>query len=221
VLAAAGFTAVAHLPVFSDGAALAEWKRTRKIDVTPRALLFGAILHAGEDAPGVDTGPFRERLPALLGVLAKWFKEASVEALVTNAAAVLRESHGSSVSQRALRNLLGAIPSLHQARSDLIFDIWIAALRTQRLKLREALEPLLEEFEKLDRTRLDPGPRAMVCYAAVAATSVIAGMDAARCLFSTVGTEIDAGDEGELRKNLEAFLAGEGREWSVLEVTME
>ncbi len=220
VLAAAGVTAITHIPVFVDGPAFREFEKTRTVDVTPRALMFGAVLHAREDAPGVDPLPFRQHLPRLLEVLAQGFSEASVEDLMTHAAATLRVEHGGALSRRALENAVKLFPMFHRARSDLIVDLWLAALRGPSSERQEVLVAMLAAFGKLNRSHLRAGPRAFVCYAAVAGTALTKGLDAARELSLELNSEIKAGDEGELRVKLEAFLAKDGADLSQLQVSL-
>jgi hypothetical protein len=220
-MAAAGFTAPVQVPVFVDGQAFREFEETRRVDITPRALLFGAILNAHEDPPAVDTRPFREALSALLEALARDFQSPSMEELLLDVAAVVRKDHGGDLSRRALENTIALFPSFHRARSDLVADLWVEAGRASGSSRTGLLASLLEEFRRLDMRSLDAGPRAFVCYAAVAATAVTRGKEPARQLLSELAADIEAGDEGSLAKNLAAFLAGDATDWSMLAVSME
>ena len=55
----------------------------------------------------------------------------------------------------------------------------------------------------------------------MAATATINGLSDARELFAELSAEIRAGDEGELVKNLDNYLAREGLPWSALHVQLE
>jgi hypothetical protein len=221
LLAAAGFTGPAQVPLFVDGQAFREFEKTRRVAITPAVLLFGAILHAREDPPAVDAGPFRDRVRDLLAELARGFQAASLEELLLGATADLRRKHGSALSRRALENAVALFPSFQRARSDLVADLWVEAGRASGPDRAGLLRSLVQEFGLLDRRPLNAGPRAFVCYAAVAATAATEGSKRGRELFLDLAGEIDAGDEGSLRKNLDRFLGGEAADWSLLEVPLE
>lgn len=124
VLAAAGVTATTHVPIFLDGAEYVAFKRTRQLDVSPKALLFGAVLRAFEDPPGVSPEPFRKMLPRLLETLARGFGERDLELMLINVAANLREAHGGGLSRHVWENVVRLHPRFDRARSDLIVDLW-------------------------------------------------------------------------------------------------
>lgn len=220
ILAAAGFTEVSQVPVFLDGEAFLRWQERRSVEVSPRGLLFGAMLHADGEAPVVDSRSFLAHLPAMLDVLARGFGADSTEGLVVDVAATMREQHGSALSRRALRGVIKAFPSFHLARCDLLIDTWMEALDAGERERRQLLVEVLDALSGLDRSRLAAGPRAVACYATVAATAVVEGLDQARRQLDALGPELDAGDEGELRLKLECFLASGGTGWAGLRFTV-
>jgi hypothetical protein len=178
------------------------------------------VLNADGDAPGADTRPFQEHLPAMLDVLARGFGAASADKLVVNVAATLGEKHGSALSRRALRGVLKALPSFQFTRSDLLVGTFFAANDAEGPERRALAVELLELFGALVRDRLSPGPRAVTCYVAVAATLLVEGAEQARRKLAELGAELDAGDEGELRPKLEAFLDQGESGWGQLRFTV-
>jgi hypothetical protein len=220
VLAAAGFTETSQVPVFLSGEAFRRFEKTRTADVTPKALLLGAVACADDDVPGADTRPFLEHLPAMLDVLARGFGAASADELVVDVACLLREQHGSALAHRALKGMVKTNPSFQLARSDLLVGTFFAALDAEGPERRALAMELLELFGALVRDRLSPGPRAVTCYAVVAATLLLRGAEAARRKLEELGAELDAGDEGELRVKLEAFLDQGESGWAGLRFTV-
>jgi hypothetical protein len=204
------------VPVFLDGDLFERFEKTREVDVTPQALLLGAVFHADGEAPGVDPTAFLEHLKAMLDVLTRGLGEDDTEALVVDVTAILRERHGSALALLALRRVVKTFPTFHQARSDLVTSTWFEALDAGEPERPKLAAAVLEAFGGLDRSGLRPGPRAVACYAAVSATVLLEGVDQARRLLGELGAELDAGDEGELRVKLEAFLGSGGKDWEGL-----
>ena len=221
VIAATGTTSAVMVPVFIEGPEFEEFNETRQISISPKALLFGVLLHAREEPPGVDAVEFRGRVPALLEVLARGFGVDGVERLVCDVAAHFRSHHGIDYGLTVLENGLALFPQFHLVRSDLVCALWGLAEKASEVERPAFLKRMLQAFAALERGRLSPGPRAFVCYAAVAATATINGLSDARELFAELSAEIRAGDEGELVKNLDNYLAREGLPWSALHVQLE
>lgn len=220
VLAEAGFTETAQFPIFLRGEAFRRFEATRQADVTPAALLMGAVVNADCDVPCADTRQFEKHLPAMLDVLARGFGAPSADALVVDIVFELREAHGSALAQRALKGVIKANPSFQFTRSDLLVDTFLAALDTDEPERRAMAAEVLELFGALVRDGLNPGPRAVTCYAAVAATLLLEGTEPARQRLAELGAELDAGDEGELRPKLEAFLDQGESGWAGLRFTV-
>lgn len=220
ILAAAGLREVTHIPVFLDGAALTESTRTHKADVSPRALLCGALLNVGEDPPGADASGFRALLRPLLEVLARGYDK-TVEKLIVDLAAHLRQLHGTAVSLVVLRNGLHLFPEYQLVRSDLAVNLWVLADESPEPDRREILREYLTTFDALERSDLGAGPRAFVCYAAVAATAICRSHEEAYRRLAELREEIVRGDEGELMRNLDRFLPDPAAPWEVLRVALE
>jgi hypothetical protein len=220
VLAEAGFTETAQVPIFLHGEAFRRFEATRQADVTPAALLMGAVVNADCDVPCADTRQFEEHLPAMLDVLARGFGAPSADALVVDIVFELREAHGNALARGALKGVVKSNPSFHFSRSDLVVDTFLAALDAEGPERGALAEELLQAFGDLARGGLKPGPRAVACYAAVAATLLVEGAEPARRKLAELGAELDAGDEGELRPKLETFLAEGESGWAGLRFTV-
>jgi hypothetical protein len=220
VLAEAGFTETAQVPIFLSGEAFRRFEATRRADVTPKALLLGAMVNADCDVLCADTRQFEKHLPAMLAALARGLGAASADELVVDVACVLRDQHGSALAQRALRGVVKANPSFQFSRSDLLVGTFFAALEAEGAERRALAVELLELFSALVRDRLSPGPRAVTCYAAVAATLLLEGAEPARRKLAELSADLDAGDEGELRPKLEAFLDQGESGWAALRFTV-
>jgi hypothetical protein len=181
---------------------------------------MGAVVNANCDVPCADTRQFEEHLPAMLDVLARGFGAPSADALVVDIVFELREAHGSALARRALKGVVNANPSFQLSRSDLLVGVFFDALDAEGAERRALAVELLELFSALVRDSLSPGPRAVTCYAAVAATLLLEGAEPARRKLAELGEELDAGDEGELRPKLEAFLDQGESGWAGLRFTV-
>jgi hypothetical protein len=93
------------------------------VDLHPRDLLFGILLGYDVEPPSVDAAAGRPRLVEVLRVLADGFGEASLESLILNASAHLREAHGIAAGRRALRNGALMLPDSSRIRADLMFHL--------------------------------------------------------------------------------------------------
>ncbi len=106
VLRAAGICSAGQFPVFVNGQAVDELERHGRIEPSPGALLFGAVLHAREEPPGVDVRPFRAAIPALLRELARVFHYGDdVAGMLGDAVDSLRMHHGGALAARARDNV--------------------------------------------------------------------------------------------------------------------
>jgi hypothetical protein len=220
VLAAAGFTETALMPIFLGGKAFRHFEATREATICPETLLLGAVVNADGFVPAGDSRPFLEHLPRMLEVLADSFGVGSVDELVVDLVFELREAHGSALARRALKGVVNTNPSFQLSRSDLLVDIFLAALDAEGVERRALAVELLELFGALVRDGIKPGPRAVTCYAAVAATLLVEGTEQARRKLAELGADLDAGDEGELRPKLEAFLEKGESGWDKLRFTV-
>jgi hypothetical protein len=121
VLRAAGIRVAGEFPVFVSGRAVDELERNGHVDPSPGALLFGVVLHAREDPPGVDVRPFRSAIPALLRELARVFHYGDdVPGMLADAVESVRMHHGVALAARARDNAaaLGvAAAAVHAVRA--------------------------------------------------------------------------------------------------------
>src|SRR4051812_43898054 len=158
VIAATGATSAVMVPVFIDGPEFDEFKATRQIEISPKALLFGVLLHAREEPPGVDAVEFRGRVPTFLEVLARAFGVDGVERLVCDVAAHFRSHHGIDYAVTVLENGVALFPQFQRVRPDLVCALWDLAEKGSEANRPAFLNRLLQAFAGLDRRSLSPGP---------------------------------------------------------------
>ncbi|MFC1657416.1 hypothetical protein ACFL2P_02460 [Candidatus Moduliflexota bacterium] len=117
-------TGALSLPWFLEDAKKRSFERQAETNLEAIDLLKGLLVAYMDEAPAVDMGLFRRHVPRILEDLRDFFAVTSLEILLLEAAALLREGSGDGVSFRALLSGAEILPESSKIKCDCSIDLW-------------------------------------------------------------------------------------------------
>lgn len=112
------------LPWFLESTKKRSFERRAETNLEAIDLLKGLLVAYMDEAPAVDMDLFRRHVPRILEDLREFFAVPSLETLLLEASALLREGSGDGVSLRALLSGAEILPESSKIKCDCSMDLW-------------------------------------------------------------------------------------------------
>jgi len=215
LLASLGVKESMHVPMLLTGAHLERFQRTGEIALLPVPLMLGTLYGLSDPAPGVDRERWQARVPEVLAQLTALFDEPSVEQLILNAAAKLRDDVGSWMAARVLRNGLTLCPDSQPIRCDCVTDTWMAAEVRREPDTQAVMQELVALLRPLRAASLAPKFRKLMAYIATVAFTEAAPEEKAAYLEAQF-TDADRDWDPEEREQIATYARTGVFSWEAL-----
>lgn len=141
------------MPYFVDGEPYRKLQQKEGVELTSYALLCGILLCWFEDE-NFWIGQTRETmdgfLEALLEDLRRGFGIPSMEEMILNAAASVRDRHGPLHASRMLTAGNNILPTSARIRSDLIHDVWAILEETDEIDRESAFRFIVKVYRGIE-----------------------------------------------------------------------
>jgi hypothetical protein len=125
------------LPYFIDGIDKEKFESKESLDLGALHLIKGILVAYNDDPPDTDTSIFKSKAKQILNEHLPIIKEESLETLIINFSAYLREKNGQEASLSALLTGTKLVPDSHLVKFDCCLDLY-NSLIDNILKERQA-----------------------------------------------------------------------------------
>lgn len=169
---------VVSYPYFVDGEAHEALIVGHGCELTFKGLLFG-ILVAARNGPPLANYASTPHLSDTLRDLMRGFGAVTLEQMLLDASAMLREAHGDALARTALSTAHTVLPESAMIRSDLINTCW-ALLKDTRAPHEELLQQIDVLYRQKDLILTDPNAGINAIFAKLVALSLLPGRQSAR-----------------------------------------
>jgi len=143
------------LPYFVDGEDKERFEKKQPLELHELHLLIGLLVGYFDKPPNVDTSFAKEKTKAILLENLEKFKSKSLEDLILDFAAHLREQNGQEASLQALMTGVELLPESNHIKYDGALDLYNYLLENN-IKDREAGNLKLKELlNEIDSSSLD------------------------------------------------------------------
>jgi len=143
------------LPYFVDGIDKKNFENKRPTSLNPLHLIKGLLVGYFDKPPEVDTAFAKQKAKQILTENLATFKSASLEDLILDFAAHLRQQNGQEASFQALMTGIEMIPNSNSIKYDGSLDLY-SCLDEDILKdRRTGIQKLAELLEGIDASKLD------------------------------------------------------------------
>jgi len=147
-----------------DGEALNRFKEQQSVNTDEYQLLRGILVGYHDENMPHQSERNLKLLEGLLPTLAKGFGYDSIEALILEAAAQLREQNGDYPSYLALKTGMTVVPESSSIRSDFILDISSILESCLPDEPKDLLEKITEAFQDIDLDKILEDARAPIIF---------------------------------------------------------
>jgi len=141
------------MPYFVDGGAYGKLQEKERVELTPYALLCGILLSWFETEKfwmGEQRESLHGFLEDVLEDLRQGFDIPSVEEMILNVAASVRDKHGSLPASRMLTAGNNILPGSAKSSSDLLQDVWGVLEETDRVDRESAFKFIVRVYQGID-----------------------------------------------------------------------
>ena len=144
------------LPYFIDGVDKANFEKKLPTSLNPLHLILGLLVGYFDKPPGTDTTFTKLKTKQVLTENLETFQSESLEDLILDFAAHLRQQHGHEASLQALMTGVELIPESNSIKYDGSLDLY-SCLEDSVLDDRSAgIRKLNELLSSIDPSKLDP-----------------------------------------------------------------
>ncbi len=214
-VAALGAKETLHLPVFLSGNDLTAFEQGRGVHFTPVTLLYGILYGLSDDPPTVDLHLSARYFQKAMGLLITELNMPTVEAMILQAGANIRQEFGSAVSARFLENGLQFALDSARIRSDWVVDLWVAAEERREPDYLTVLHTIVEMLKQVNYREISPDARKCLSYIATVSFSELEPSGLAEFISESFEAEDLQWSEKE-RKQINEYMASKSFSWSAL-----
>jgi len=197
-ISASGATFPLHVPLFLEGHDLEVFEATGGLAFYPFNVLRGILVGLQDNPPTLDLPSIRPFLLKGLELLQCEFNAETMESLILDLAAHLRENHGIDPACSALKTGQEILPHSQKILSDLIMCLWRAAVDDESYI---AIDEIARHGPTIDLKEIDTTVAPNLVYVVFAALHHCGMVDAADTYYHTAVVPYLA--EGILRERVE------------------